>query len=262
MSGEVLLFDRVDVVRGGAQILSGLTWSVDAGQRWVILGPNGAGKTTLLQLCTGHIYPTRGTAYILSEQLGKVDLSELRTRIGVASSAFAEQIPTDEKSIDVVLTAAWAVTGRWRERYDLWDETRAGSLLLALGIDQLAQRSFGTLSEGERKRVQIARALMPDPELLLLDEPAAGLDVGAREDLVARLSAIFDDQEGPVSVMITHHVEEIPAGATHVLMIRQGQVVASGPLFNTLTDENLSNTFGIPLHLERSGNRWFARARD
>lgn len=257
-----MLFDRVDVVRGGAQILSGLTWSVDAGQRWVILGPNGAGKTTLLQLCTGHIYPTRGTAYILSEQLGKVDLSELRTRIGVASSAFAEQIPTDEKSIDVVLTAAWAVTGRWRERYDLWDETRAGSLLLALGIDQLAQRSFGTLSEGERKRVQIARALMPDPELLLLDEPAAGLDVGAREDLVARLSAIFDDQEGPVSVMITHHVEEIPAGATHVLMIRQGQVVASGPLFNTLTDENLSNTFGIPLHLERSGNRWFARARD
>lgn len=257
-----MLFDRVDVVRGGAQILSGLTWSVDAGQRWVILGPNGAGKTTLLQLCTGHIYPTRGTAYILSEQLGKVDLAELRTRIGVASSAFAEQIPTDEKSIDVVLTAAWAVTGRWRERYDLWDETRAGSLLLALGIDQLAQRSFGTLSEGERKRVQIARALMPDPELLLLDEPAAGLDVGAREDLVARLSAIFDDQEGPVSVMITHHVEEIPAGATHVLMIRQGQVVASGPISNALTDENLSNTFGIPLHLERSGNRWFARARD
>lgn len=262
MSGEVLLFDRVNVIRGGAQILSGLSWSVDAGQRWVVLGPNGAGKTTLMQLCTGHIYPSQGVAFILGEQLGKVDLSELRTRIGVASSAFLDHIPADEKSIDVVLTAAWAVTGRWRERYDLWDETRAGSLLLALGIDQLAQRTFGTLSEGERKRVQIARSLMPDPELLLLDEPAAGLDVGAREDLVARLSAIFEDEDGPVSVMITHHVEEIPPAATHVLMLRQGQVVASGPIETTLTSENMSSTFGIPLHLERVGQRWFARARD
>lgn len=260
MSGEVLLFDRVDVVRGGAQIVSDLSWSVDAGQRWVILGPNGAGKTTLMQLCTGHIYPTRGSAFVLSEQLGKTDLAELRTRIGVASSAFVDHFPTDERAIDVVLTAAWAVTGRWRERYDLWDETRAGSLLLALGIDQLAQRTFGTLSEGERKRVQIARSLMPDPELLLLDEPAAGLDVGAREDLVARLGSIFTDTDGPVSVMITHHVEEIPPGATHVLMLRGGRVVAQGEISATLTDENLTNTFGLPLRLERFGQRWFARA--
>lgn len=261
MSGDVLLFDRVTVVRGGSEIVHGLTWSVGAGERWVVLGPNGAGKTTLMQLCTGHIYPTQGSANILGEQLGRIDLAELRTRIGVASSSFADRIPPDERAIDVVLTAAWAITGRWRERYDLWDETRAGSLLLALGIDQLAERLFGTLSEGERKRVQIARALMPDPELLLLDEPAAGLDVGAREDLIKRLSAIFLDPTGPVSIMVTHHVEEIPPGTTHVLMMRGGEVVASGPIESTLTEGNLSSTFGIPLHLERIGIRWFARAR-
>lgn len=260
MSGEVLLFDGVEVLRGGANIVSGLSWSVDSGQRWVVLGPNGAGKTTLMQLCTGHIYPTKGTAFVLSEQLGKVDLSELRTRIGVASSSFADRIPPDETALDVVLTAAWAVTGRWRERYDLWDETRAGSLLLALGIDKLAERSFGTLSEGERKRVQIARALMPDPELLLLDEPAAGLDVGAREDLIKRLSAIFTDPLGPVCVMVTHHVEEIPPGTTHVLMLREGRVVVAGPIAEALTEANLSTTFGLPLRLEQIGSRWFARS--
>lgn len=262
MSGEVILLDRVDVLRGGAKILNGVSWSVDAGQRWVLLGPNGAGKTTVMQLCTGHLFPTTGSAFLLSEQLGKVDLAELRTRIGVASSAFAERIPSDEKAIDVVLTAAWAVSGRWRERYDLWDETRAGSLLLALGIDKLAERTFGTLSEGEKKRVQIARALMPDPELLLLDEPAAGLDVGAREDLMRRLSAVFKDPDGPVAVMVTHHVEEIPSGTTHLLLMKEGAVVAAGPLATTLTEANLAATFGLTLKLERSGERWFARAND
>lgn len=260
MSDEVLHFDHVDLVRGSTSILDDFSWSVSSGERWIVLGPNGAGKTTVMQLCTGHLFPTRGQGRILGERLGGVDLAELRTRIGVASSALADRIPPDEVAIDVVVTAAWAVTGRWREKYDLWDETRAGSLLKALGIDQLAHRTFATLSEGERKRVQIARALMPDPELLLLDEPAAGLDVGAREDLVSRLSSIFTDPDGPVVVMVTHHVEEIPSGATHVMLLRNGKVVRAGRIGDVLTDDNLSQAFGLPLRIEQVGQRWFARA--
>lgn len=260
MTGEVLYLEGVDLLRGSNLILDQITWSVAPGERWVILGPNGAGKTTLIQICAARMYPTRGLAYVLTERLGAVDLGELRTRIGVASAALSEQIPPEERAENVVLTAAWAVTGRWRERYDLWDETRAHSLLRALGVHALADRTFGTLSEGERKRVQIARALMPDPELLILDEPAAGLDVGAREDLVERLGQIFTDPTGPASVLVTHHVEEIPRGTTHALLLRAGRVVAAGPIAEVLTGDLLSQTFDLPLQVSGEGGRWSARA--
>lgn len=260
MTGEVLYLEQVAVRRGERAILEGISWSVSPGERWVILGPNGAGKTTLIQIAAGRLYPTSGRAFLLTEQLGRVDLAELRTRIGLTSAALSEQIPADEDAVNVVLTAAWAVTGRWRERYDLWDESRARSLLRALGIEALADRTFGTLSEGERKRVQIARALMPDPELLILDEPAAGLDVGAREDLVTRLGAIFTDPTGPASILVTHHVEEIPPGTTHALLLKEGRLLAAGPIADVLTADHLSQAFGIALELTQTQERWSARA--
>jgi iron complex transport system ATP-binding protein len=198
---------------------------------------------------------------VLSEVLGAVDVFELRPRIGLASSSIAERIPGDEVVRDVVVTASYGIVGRWRESYDSLDHARAIELLEALGAAHLADRTFNTLSEGERKRVQIARALMTDPELMLLDEPAAGLDLGGREDLVARLGHLAADLAAPALVLVTHHVEEIPPSFTDVLLLREGRLVAAGPLELTLTEDNLSETFGLPLELDRRGERWFARAR-
>lgn len=257
---DVLEFAGVSVVRGGNTLLDDITWEVEEGQRWVILGPNGAGKTTLLQLAAGRIHPTTGVAGVLGEVLGAVDVFELRPRIGLSSAAMGDRLPGGELVKDVVVTAAYGIVGRWRERYDELDHVRAAHLLEALGVSHLSERSFGTLSEGERKRVQIARALMSDPELMLLDEPAAGLDLGGREDLVARLAALAADIEAPALVLVTHHVEEIPPSFTDVLLLREGRIVASGPVEITLTAENLSETFGLPLVLERHGERWSARA--
>ena len=257
---DVLHFSGVSVLREGATLLEDLDWTVAEGERWVVLGPNGAGKTTLLQLASANLHPSRGEATVLGETLGAVDVFELRPRIGLSSAALAERLPARESVRDVVLTASYAVVGRWRESYEDLDSERADELLDALGVQHLATRRFGTLSEGERKRVQIARALMTDPELMLLDEPAAGLDLGGREDLVKRLGAIADDPDAPALVLVTHHVEEIPAGFTHVLLLRGGRVVAAGPLDTTLTAARLADTFGIPLELARSGPRWAARA--
>jgi iron complex transport system ATP-binding protein len=257
---DVLAFAGVSVVRGGNTLLDDITWEVEEGERWVILGPNGAGKTTLLQVAAARMHPTRGVAGILGEVLGAVDVFELRPRIGLSSAAIADRFPADELVGNVVVTASYAIVGRWREEYDQQDYRRAMSLLEALGAAHLVDRRFGTLSEGERKRVQIARSLMTDPEVMLLDEPAAGLDLGGREDLVARLGALAADVEAPALVLVTHHVEEIPSGFTDVLLLRQGRVVAAGPLERTLTAENLSATFGLPLVVERHGDRWSARA--
>jgi len=257
---DVLAFAGVSVVRGGNTLLDDITWEVEEGERWVVLGPNGAGKTTLLQLAAARIHPTRGVAGILGEVMGAVDVFELRPRIGLSSAAIAERFPADELVGNVVVTASYAIVGRWREEYDDQDYRRAMTLLQALGAAHLADRRFGTLSEGERKRVQIARALMSDPEVMLLDEPAAGLDLGGREDLVARLGLLAEDTEAPALVLVTHHVEEIPPGFTDVLLLRDGRIVAAGPLERTLTAENLSATFGLPLVVERHGDRWSARA--
>jgi iron complex transport system ATP-binding protein len=256
----VVDLDSVGVVRTGSHLLADLTWKVELDERWVVLGPNGAGKTTLLNIAGARLYPSTGTARVLGEQLGRTDINELRTRIGLASAALADRIPGEERVADVVMTASWGVVGRWRERYEAMDEVRARALLEQFGVAGLADRAFGTLSEGERKRVQIARALMTDPELLLLDEPAAGLDLGAREDLVSRLAELAYDPDAPALVLVTHHVEEIPPGFTHALLLRDGAVVAQGLMDDTVTGENLSKTFDVPLTLERSGSRFAARA--
>ncbi|MGC4805209.1 ABC transporter ATP-binding protein [Micromonospora sp. DT233] len=256
----VVDLDAVGVRRSGTALLHDVTWRVELDERWVVLGPNGAGKTTLLSLAAGRLHPTTGTAHVLGERIGRTDVNELRTRIGLSTAALAERVPAEERVLDVVVTAAWAVVGRWRESYDRTDTARAHALLGQFGIGHLADRAYGTLSEGERKRVQIARALMTDPELLLLDEPAAGLDLGGREDLVARLAELAYDPDAPALVLVTHHVEEIPPGFTHALLLREGGVVAEGLLTDTLTAENLSKTFGLPLTVDRVGDRWAARA--
>ena len=250
----------VSIVRGGATLLDDIDWTVDESDRWVVIGPNGAGKTTLLQILAAQIHPTSGVAGLLGEVLGTTDVFELRPRIGLTSAALAERVPRSERVHDVVVSASYAVVGRWREQYDALDHERADELLASLRIADLADRTFGTLSEGERKRVQIARALMTDPELLLLDEPAAGLDLTGRESLVRTLSDLAQDRYAPASVLVTHHVEEIPAGITHALLLKGGRITAAGPLRDTLTAENLSATFELPLTLSEANGRWAARA--
>src|ERR1700712_5575600 len=250
----------VDVVRGQTSLLRGIDWTVAAEDRWVVLGPNGAGKTTLLQLAAALTHPTRGTVTVLDAQLGRADLFEVRPRIGFASSAMAKRIPPSETVLDVVLTAAYSVTGRWNEQYEDIDVRRANRVLAEWHLDHLADRRFGNLSDGEQKRVQIARAVMTDPELLLLDEPAASLDLGAREELLQLLGGYASAPSAPGMVMVTHHVEEIPVGFTHALLLRQGTIVAAGPIPETITSERISETFGLPVDISENDGRYAARA--
>ncbi len=245
----VLNLQNVSVMRGGRNILDNVSWIVNEGERWVVLGPNGAGKSTLLSVAAARLHPTVGQVEILDETLGSVDVFELRPRIGLSSGATATQIPDREKVSDAVMTAAYAVSGRWKEEYDALDGDRAQELLQDWGVDALAERQFGSLSDGERKRTLIARALMTDPELLLLDEPGAGMDIAGREDLVERLTTLAVDPYAPATVLITHHLEEIPAGFTHALMLRDGRVVASGPIAQIITENNLALTYAMDLAL-------------
>ncbi|MDQ4102663.1 MAG: ABC transporter ATP-binding protein [Actinomycetota bacterium] len=253
--------DGVGVRRGATTLLDRVDWRVELDEKWVVLGPNGAGKTTLLRLAATELHPTCGTVHILGERLGRTDVFELRPRIGFSSASLAGRIPGDEIVSDLVVSAGYAVLGRWRERYEYLDKARATGLLAALGVGEMAGRRYGTLSEGERKRVLIARALMTDPELLLLDEPAAGLDLGGREDLLDRLATLAIDPDSPATVLVTHHVEEIPPGFTHAMLMRAGAVVAQGLLDAVLTEGNLAKTFGADLVLQRSGDRFFAYRR-
>ena len=256
---EVLAITGATVRRGDRLLLDRVDFRVQAHERWVVLGPNGAGKTTLMQIASTRLIPTSGSVAVLGHAVGGVDIAELRPLIGWASAAMAGDIPPAEAARDVVLTGAWSVTGRWRERYEQVDEARADGLMRAWGIDSLARRTFGTLSEGERKRTLIARALMADPELLLLDEPGAGLDLGGREDLVSRLSILARDPSAPAQVVVTHHVEEIPPGFTHALLLRAGRLVAAGPIAQVVTTESLSATFDQPIALTIVGERMTAQ---
>jgi len=252
VSDEVLKLRGVSVRRETSLLLRNVDWTAHEDERWILIGPNGAGKTTLLQVAATLLYPTEGTVEILGERLGDVDVFELRPRIGLTSAALAERVPAGEKVIDLVLTASYAVLGRWKEEYESSDVTRAVELLDALGCAHLIRRRFSTLSEGERKRVQIARAMMPDPEMLLLDEPAAGLDLGGREDLLRRLSTLAANPKAPMMVL---------DGFTHAMLLRRGAVLSAGPIEEVFTAKNLSRCFGVPLAIERHERRWRAWAR-
>jgi iron complex transport system ATP-binding protein len=255
----VIEFADVTVRRGQALLLDAVNWTVREGERWVVLGPNGAGKTTLMSVASAQMHPTSGVAGILGEVLGAVDVFDLRPRIGLTSAVLAERIPRGETVRDLVVSAAYGVVGRWREEYDETDHAQAEALLNELGCKGFMDRTFGTLSEGERKRVQIARALMTDPELLLLDEPGAGLDLGGREDLVSTLAVLAYDASSPATVLVSHHVEEIPPGFTHALVLKDGRVMAAGPIDQVITDSVLSATFGMPLRVSHEDGRWQAR---
>jgi len=261
MTSTVAKLVDVTVRRGvAAVLLNNVNLEITEGERWVIIGPNGAGKTTLLAILSTQLYPSAGTVSLLGETLGKVDVFGLRPRIGIASSAVGARIPGREIVSDVVLSAAYGVLGRWREAYDATDVAQANHLLDDWQVDHLSGRYFGTLSDGERKRVEIARALMTDPELLLLDEPGAGLDLAGREDLVRSLAQLCLDPSSPTIVLVTHHLEEIPLGVTHVLLLNHGQVVAAGPIATTLTSPNLSETYEMPLVVRYEDGRWSARS--
>ncbi|MCV7364459.1 ABC transporter ATP-binding protein [Mycolicibacterium neworleansense] len=252
-------FARVSLRRGGNTLVGPITWTVELDERWVVIGPNGAGKTSLLRIAAATEHPSSGTAYVLGERLGRTDMSELRARVGLSSSALSQRIPDSEVVRDLVVSAGYAVLGRWREDYEDVDYVQAVDMLESVGAEHLAERTYGTLSEGERKRVLIARSLMTDPELLLLDEPAAGLDLGGREELVARLTDLAADPDAPAMVLVTHHVEEIPVGFSHALILSEGKAVASGLLTEVLTAENLSKAFGQSIALDVIDGRYFAR---
>lgn len=258
---RVLDFNNVTVLRDKKPVLSNVDWQVESDQRWVIIGPNGAGKTTLLRVAASQIQPSTGTAIVLGQTLGKVNVFELRTRIGFASNALSSHIPNSETVLNSVMTAIYAVTGRWNEEYDEIDVRRAMRVLNEWQLSELADRAFGTLSDGERKRAQIARSVMPDPELLLLDEPVASLDLAAREQTISLIGAYASEPAAPAIVMVTHHLEEIPAGFTHALIVSGGQVHSAGPIEQTLTSDKLSGAFGVSIAVDFVDGRYRARFR-
>jgi len=259
---DVLRFEGVTVRRAGRTILGPIDWSVRAGERWVVFGPNGSGKTTLLQVASTYLWPSIGAVSVLGEPIGAVDTRTLRELIGYAGAALERAISDDVTAIDVAMTARHAALAPWWHRYTDEDRRRAAGLLDRMGVGALADHSFGTLSTGERRRVQIARALMPRPRLLLLDEPGAGLDLGARESLVEDLAALAGDPQLAAIVLVSHHVEEIPTGFGHALVLGGGAAVAAGPIASALASGPLTAAFGRPLVIERSDGRFSARGAE
>jgi len=253
----------VAVVRDGVPLLDDITWSVGPGERWALLGPNGSGKTTLLRVAGAALWPTRGTVRILGGTLGRVDMRQLRTRITVVSASVGRTLRPAQPALDVVLTGRYAALETWWHEYTAADRERAAALLADAGFggQGFAERAFGLLSEGERQQVLLARALMGDPELILMDEPAAGLDLGARERLLGRLAALAGDAAVPPLVLVTHHLEEIPPGVTHAALLRAGRMLAAGPVGDVLSDDAVSDAFGVAVAVERRNGRWSARAR-
>ncbi len=244
----------------GVWALRSVDLRIETGERWVILGPNGSGKSTFVQLITGYLHPTVGEFVLLGGQLGKgVDWRKMRTRINCVSAAFAKMLRPELTGRDAVMTAKFGALETWWHEYSDDDRMRADGLLEAAGFGYLADRGFGVMSEGERQQVQLARSLMLTPELLVLDEPAAGLDLGARERLVGRMADVAADPSIPAMVLVTHHVEEIPAGMTHALLLRSGSVVAQGAIDDVLTSANVSATFDLEVTIESRAGRFSAR---
>ena len=260
MHGPVLVLRGVGRRIDGAQLLRGVDWEVCEGQRWVVLGPNGSGKTTLVRIATMWEHPSTGVVELLGERLGRTDVRRLRARVGFTSAAMADMLRPSLTAAEVVMTAKHAALAPWWHTYDAEDAGRAREAMGRVGCGHLAGRRFETLSSGERQRVLLARALSLDPGIIVLDEPNAGLDLGGREQLIVTLSDLAADPAMPPLVLVTHHADEIPDGFTHALLLREGEVLAAGPMDATLTSANLSECFGLGLELERRHGRWSARA--
>ena len=251
----ILRLTDVTVRRGGQTILGPIDWAIEAGDRWVVLGPNGSGKTTLSHVASTYLWPTTGNVEVLGETIGRVDARELRRRVGYAGAGLEPAIDPELTALEVVVTARHAALGPWWHTFSDDDRLRARSLLADLGVADLAERSFGRLSTGERRRVQIARALMPAPDLLVLDEPASSLDLGAREALVRDLGRLAAAPMPLAIVLVTHHVEEIPSGFGHALVLSAGQAVSCGPIGEALDGPALSRAFGLPIAVDRVNGR-------
>lgn len=248
----------VTLARGGVRILNSVSLRTEEGQHWVVLGPNGAGKTSLVRIVAGREVPTSGTATVLGRRIGRADPAEMATLVGFSSHSLSARLPASEKVSSVVRTAAWGQSVTFDEEYEEPDDARARDLMEAFGVAHLAARRLGTLSEGERQRVLLARSLMADPEVLVLDEPTAGLDLGARELLVGALTEIMGGRRCPQLLLVTHQIEEIAPGFTHAAVMSQGRVVAAGPIEEVVTGMTLSRAFGLPLVAGRTDGRWWA----
>jgi len=256
-----LSFEGVSVVRDSNTLLSDLDWSVGPGERWVVLGPNGSGKTTLIRVASLYVHPSSGSVTVLDHELGRVDVRPLRSRVGIASSTMADMLRPQLTATEAVMCVINGALEPWWHTYTEHDRARARDFLAQVGAGAMADRALSTLSSGERQRVQLARTLMAEPDLLLLDEPTAGLDLGGREDLIGRLGALAASNGTAPTVLVTHHVDEIPASFDHMLLLRDGQALAAGPIEELLTAENLSECFGLELTLNKVENRWIALAK-
>ena len=259
MSVPALAMVGVGFTRDGRDLLDGVDWRVEADQDWVVIGLNGSGKTSLIRIAALYEHPSRGTVDVLGERLGRTDVRVLRTRLSLVSAAMADLVRPNLSAAEVVMCGRFAALEPWWHTYTEADRDRARALLATQGVGAVADHPMGTLSSGERQRTLLARALMNEPGLVLLDEPTAGLDLRGREELVDRLGALAVDPDAAPLVLVTHHVEEIPPGFTHLLALRDGRVLAQGPVDEVLTAELLSDTFGLPLVLERRDGRFFAR---
>jgi iron complex transport system ATP-binding protein len=250
----------VTVRREGVPVLDGIDWQVERGERWVVLGPNGSGKTTMLQVAGARLWPTSGRVEVLGSELGRVDVRTLRPRVALVSGAVTRQLRADVTAREVVASGRYGALETWWHTYGAADWDKADQLLAQGGVAGIADRSFGVISEGERQQVLLARALMSDPELVLLDEPFAGLDLGARERLLLRLTALASDPASPPTVLVTHHCEEIPPGFTHGGLMRAGRLIASGPLADVITSQHVSACFDVTVAVGCSDGRWWSRA--
>jgi len=256
MTDPVLALSGVGIRRHDRVILSEIDWTIEAGQRWILLGPNGAGKTTLLRIATGYLFPSDGWAMLLGRRLGAVDVREMRARIGVAGASIEALVVPGRTPLELVVTGARGSLDPWWDTYSDVEWARARDLLERLGCGPLAERTYGTLSSGERQRTLIARALMPDPDLLVLDEPYAGLDIGGREDLIAALAGLAAGARPAAIVLVVHHLEEIPAGFDHALLLADGRVVAAGSIDDVAASKPMSAAYRRDLVIERRGDRW------
>jgi iron complex transport system ATP-binding protein len=258
--GEVVGISGVSVIRSGNLLLDRVDWHIHRGERWVLLGPNGSGKTTLVSIVSTYLWPSIGSVSLLGRAVGSVHVRDMRRRIGIVSASLEARIPPQLSALEVVVAGATGAIAPWWDRRARATESRAAEMLDLVGCAALRDRRFELLSSGERQRVQIARCLMLDPALLLLDEPAAGLDLGAREQLAILLARLNSETRLAATIVVTHHVEEIASGTTHAMVLRAGRVVASGPVADTVTGPILTEAFGLPLRVELVGDRFVAQA--